>query len=57
MADTLRWEIRRQDSKSPIAWGTAETTKACEKAIAATMKRDLFMLNPERLVCEIGTVK
>jgi len=53
----LRWEIRREGSKGPIAWGEAKTERACQKAIDTTLRRDLHMLNPERLVFEIKTAE
>lgn len=49
----LRWEIRRVGSKGPIAWGDAKTEAACKRAIETTLRRDLSMLNPDRLVFEI----
>lgn len=48
-----RWEIRRVGSKRPIVWGTGKTERACLRAIERTLIRDLSMLNPDRLECEI----
>lgn len=52
----LRWDIRRQGAKSSIAWGSAKTKAAAERAIKRTLRVDLHMLNPDRLEIEIKEV-
>jgi hypothetical protein len=49
----LRWEIQDVRTKRAIAWGEAKSEKACKQAIDKTLKRDLSMLNPARLIFEI----
>lgn len=49
----MRWSIRHEKSKTPIVWGMAKTEATCKRQMERALKKELYGLNPARLVFEI----